>query len=48
MRPVCMECSMEAVEKGRLDQVISAAFSSHHVGGGDFDEYEDLIIILTP
>ena len=48
MRPVCMECSMETVEKGRLDLVTSAASSSHHVGGGDSDEYEDLIIILTP
>ena len=34
--------------KGRLVLVTSAASSSHHVGGGDFVEYEDLIIIITP
>ena len=34
--------------EGHLDLVLSAASSSHHVGGGDSVEYEDLIIILTP
>ena len=42
-----MECLIGTVGKGRLDMFTSAASSSHHGDGGDFDESEDMIIILA-